>query len=170
MSHNDRRADFVEFATARRPALRRYAYALCGDWHASDDIVQTALAKLYVAWPRVRRVGAEDAFARKTIARVVIDESRRPWRRENARLEGLDVPTRAVPDAADREDLVAALQHLPPMQRRCVVLRHWLGLSVRETAAELGISEGSVKSHTSRALEKLQELMKSDLSEETTKR
>ena len=38
------------------------------------------------------------------------------------------------------------------MQRKVVVLRHWLGLSVSETASELRISQGTVKSHTSRGL------------------
>ena len=58
-----------------------------------------------------------------------------------------------------RRDLVAALQRLPEMQRKTVVLRHWLGLSVAETAEDLGISQGTVKSHTSRALVALGELM-----------
>ena len=49
-----------------------------------------------------------------------------------------------------------AVQALPLMQRKVVLLRHWLGLSVEETAVELGISTGTVKSHTSRALDKLQ--------------
>ena len=62
-------------------------------------------------------------------------------------------------DSAARDDLVAALQRLPEMQRKTVVLRHWLGLSVTETAHDLGIAEGTVKSHTSRALAALHELM-----------
>ena len=80
----DRRTEFTEYAAARRPTLVRLAYALCGDWHTADDVVQTALAKLYVAWPRVRRSGAEDAYVRRTIARTAIDDSRRAWRRERA--------------------------------------------------------------------------------------
>lgn len=159
MTRRDRRAEFVDFAAARRPQLRRMAYALCGDWHAAEDVVQTSLAKLYVAWPRVRRAGAEDAYVRQTILRTVIDETRRPWRRESAGLEGFDHPTRPGLDPAERQDLVAALQQLPDMQRRTVVLRHWWGLSVAETARDLGIAEGTVKSHTSRALERLHELL-----------
>ena len=155
----DRRAEFVDYAQARRPQLRRMAYALCGDWHTAEDIVQTALARLYVAWPRVRRTAAEDAYVRQTILRATIDESRRPWRRERAGLEGFDHPAEPGVDPGDRRDLVAALRQLPEMQRRTVVLRHWLGLSVAETARDLRISEGTVKSHTSRALERLHTLM-----------
>jgi RNA polymerase sigma-70 factor (sigma-E family) len=155
----ERRSEFSEYAAARRPQLVRLAYALCGDWHTADDLVQTALAKLYVAWPRVRRAGAEDAYVRKTILRSSIDDSRRPWRRERAGLEGFDHPAPAGLDPADRHDLVNALMALPEMQRRTVVLRHWLGLSVAETARDLRISEGTVKSHTSRALERLHQLM-----------
>jgi RNA polymerase sigma-70 factor (sigma-E family) len=148
-------AEFVAFVAARRPHLRRIAFALCGDWHRAEDLVQTALAKLYVAWPRIHRAGAEEAYARQVIVRANIDESRRPWRRERS---GVDQPDRpSVPDESveERSALVTALQQLPAMQRKAVVLRHWLDLSVEETARELGISTGTVKSHTSRGLAKL---------------
>jgi RNA polymerase sigma-70 factor (sigma-E family) len=153
-----RDAEFEAYVAAARPRLRRLAYSLSGDWHSADDIVQTALAKLYVAWPRVRRASDPDAYVRRTIARTTIDESRRPWRRERSGLEGHDRPVDGA-DVPGRQDLVAALQRLPEMQRKTVVLRHWLGLSVAETARDLGISEGTVKSHTSRALAGLHELM-----------
>ena len=163
---NNRRGDFTEFATARRARYRRLAYVLCGDWHAADDIVQNAFARLYVAWPRLRRAAAEDAYVRRAITRAAIDESRRPWRRERSGLDGFDHPAGTGIDPGDRHDLVVALLQLPEMQRRTVVLRHWLGLSVAETAEDLRISEGTVKSHTSRALERLHHLM----SEEGTPR
>ena len=156
---NDRRADFSEFAAARRTHLRHLAYGLCGDWSLADDLVQTALTKLYVAWPRVHKRGAEEAYARRIIVTTNIDESRRPWRRESPGLDGFDRPAASEPDVGERHDLIAALRELPVMQRRTVILRHWIGLSVSETAAELSISEGTVKSHTSRALERLQQLM-----------
>ncbi len=152
MRSNSRDEAFSAFVRERQPHLRRIAYAVCGDWHRADDLVQTALVKLYVAWPRVRRDGAEEAYVRTIIVRANIDESRRPWRREVATPEGLDPAGREPLDVEDRSALFDALQALPLMQRKTVLLRHWLGLSVAETAADLGISEGTVKSHTSRGL------------------
>jgi RNA polymerase sigma-70 factor (sigma-E family) len=155
----DRDSAFTEFVLARQTHLRRIAYAICGDWHRADDILQTALVKLYAAWPRVRRTGSEEAYVRQIIVRANIDEHRRPWRREQPGLDGLDRQTREPLPVEERSALFDALQQLPPMQRRTVVLRHWLGLSVEETAAELGISTGTVKSHSSRALERLQAVL-----------
>lgn len=159
MRRAEREAAYVEFATSRRDQLRRIAYGMCGDWHQADDLVQTALVKLYVAWPRVARHGSEDAYVRRILLNAAIDASRRSARRE--------VPTDRLPEAAapagvgveEHDSLVAALQHLPAQQRATVLLRHWLGLSVAETSAQLGITEGTVKSHTSRGLSALREAM-----------
>jgi len=155
MRRAEREAAYVEFATTRRDQLRRIAYGMCGDWHRADDLVQTALVRLYVAWPRVSRSGTEEAYVRRILLNAAIDESRRAVRRE--------VPTETLPDVAattglgveERDSLVAALQTLPAQQRATVLLRHWLGLPVAEVAAELGISEGTVKSHTSRGISAL---------------
>jgi RNA polymerase sigma-70 factor (sigma-E family) len=157
---HDRDAAYSEFVRARRTHLRRVAYAICGDWHRADDLVQTALVKLYVAWPRLQRDGREEAYVRTILVRADIDESRRPWRRERPGLEGPDRAARGPLPYEERSALFDALQQLPPMQRRTVVLRHWLGLSVAETAAELGIGEGTVKSHSSRGLAALQGVLK----------
>ena len=159
MTKADRDAAFTEFVLARRTHLRRVAFAICGDWHRAEDILQTALVKLYVAWPRVQRDGREEAYVRQIIVRANIDEHRRPWRREQPGLDGYDVATSEGASLEDRSELFEALQQLPPMQRRTVVLRHWLGLSVEKTATELGISQGTVKSHSSRGLERLQDVL-----------
>jgi RNA polymerase sigma-70 factor (sigma-E family) len=138
---------YVEFVTARQTHLRRIAYAICGDWDRAEDLLQAALTKLYVAWPRVQRMGLEDAYVR----RIIIRAHPRPRRRESPgpdRRGGDRDPT-------DRTALFEALQALPAMQRKTVVLRHWLGFSVEETAEELGISTASVQSHSSRALASL---------------
>ncbi len=145
----DRDAEFSAFVEHRRPALRRFAYALCGDWHRADDLVQTALVKAYLAWPRLHSQGREEAYVRRAVLTSHVDETRRPWRRERTPLDGHD---RAVDDPGpeERSALVDALQTLPVMQRQVVVLRYLLDLSVEETADELGIGAGTVKSHASR--------------------
>lgn len=159
------RADFEEYVAARQRHLRRIAYALCGDWTQAEDLLQTALAKLYVAWPRVHRDGREDAYVRRILVRTSVDEHRRPWHRHEG---GVAVPVdRPAPESTvgveERSVLVDALAKLPEMQRKAVVLRHWLGLSVAEAAEELGIAEGTVKSHTSRGIAALQGLLVDDL-------
>lgn len=147
--------DYVAFVEGRQAHLRRIAYAVTGDWHAADDVLQTALTKLYLAWPRLRGSGTEEAYARRIIVTTDVDRRRRPWRRERSGLDGLDAAAPTGLPTEERSALLDALQALPTMQRKVVVLRHWLGLSVAETAAELGIGEGTVKSHSHRALEAL---------------
>lgn len=163
MSRASRDEEFTQFVAARQPHLRRVAYACCGDWHRADDLLQTALVKVYVAWSRIHDGGAE-AYTRRVIVRANVDESRRPWRRERPGLEGIEEPGRAGLPPEERSALFDALQDLPEMQRKVAVLRHWLGLSVAETAAELRISEGTVKSHSSRALDRLQKVLTSPTS------
>ncbi|WP_109509490.1 SigE family RNA polymerase sigma factor [Nocardioides speluncae] len=153
-------AAYVEFVASRQQHLFRVAYAVCGDWHQASDLLQTALTKLYVAWSRVHRDGREEAYVRQIIVRTNIDDSRRRKRRpETPGLDGFDLASHEELAVEERSALFEALQGLPPMQRKAVVLRHWLGLSVAETAGELGITEGTVKSHTSRGLEKLQAVL-----------
>ena len=159
MSASEHEADFTAYVAARRAHLRRTAFLLCGDWHAAEDLVQITLAKLYAAWPRLRRDVSPDAYARKTLVRVHIDETRRPWRRE---AWGNPVPDAAAPaglSVEDRQELLCALGSLPAGQRRAVVLRYWLGLTVEETATDLGCSAGTVKSQTARAVTRLREAL-----------
>ena len=146
---------YVEFVAAHQDRLRRIAYALCADEARAEDVLQEALVKLYLSWTKVREAGREEAYARRIIVNADLDDRRRPWHRRRAQvpedhLERLP----AAPGLAveERVDLLAAVRRLPPMQRRVVVLRHWLGLTVEETAAELGIREGTVKSHASRGV------------------
>jgi len=156
----ERDREFSEFVHARRRHLLRLTFLVCGDWHRAEDVLQTSLIKLYTAWPRIHRDGREEAYVRQIIVRTNIDEHRRPRRREVVGLsDDLDVPAREPLPLEERSALWAALQDLSPMQRKTVILRHWLGLSVEETAAELGISAGTVKSHSSRAMTRLQALL-----------
>ncbi len=147
--------EFEEFVHASARSLRRTAYLLCGDWQRAEDATQDALVKLYVAWPRLRRLGAPRAYAHRAVTTAVVDQSRRPWRREVV----TDVlPERRIDPVGEtdrRLAVLAALEELPDRRRVCVVLRYFADLSVAETAAALGIGDGTVKSQTSRALDQL---------------
>ena len=167
MRQADRDAAFSAYVAARRTYLRRFAYTLCGDWHQAEDLLQISLTKLYVAWPRVQREAAQDSYARRIILHANIDEHRRPWRREKAGLDGVAEEGRTEPGPEERDELLTALAALPPMQRRCVVLRHWVDLSVEETARELDIAPGTVKAHTHRAVQRLRALLGEDIPEST---
>jgi RNA polymerase sigma factor (sigma-70 family) len=107
----------------------------------------------------VQRTGNVDAYVRRILVKSGIDESRRPWRREQTGLEGLDPQVTQGPGVEDRTALMDALATLPLGQRRVVVLRHFLGMSIEETAGDLQCSPGTVKSQNSRALARLNDLL-----------
>jgi RNA polymerase sigma-70 factor (sigma-E family) len=143
--------EFADYVAARSRLLCTTAYLLCGDWHRAEDHAQTALAKLYLAWRRIDRRESVDAYARRVLVRTVLDEGRRPWRREQSVADPPELADRA--DAADdRLDLLAALARLPRRQRAAVVLRYWADLGITETAAVLGVTEGTVKSSSAKGL------------------
>lgn len=147
--------EFAEYFARRRDAVRRTAFMLCGDWHRADDLAQTAFVAVHRRWRKIRDRAAIDAYVRKTVVRAVIDESRRPWRREQY-METL--PEAAVNEeglddrVATREVLLAGLADVPPRQRAVLVLRYFEGLDVSAAAKVLGCSEGTVKSQTARGL------------------
>ncbi len=151
-------ADFRDFMHGRWPSMVRLAYGLTGDQGLAEDLAQSAFAKAYAAWPRVRRAGDPDAYVRQ----IVVNENRNRFRKRRVReqLTG-QLPENAGEDPAgahdERSALLAALRALGPRQRAVVVLRYWLDLSEGETAAALGCSVGTVKSQAARALARLRQ-------------
>lgn len=155
---------FVAWATARRGALRRTAYLLCGNWSTADDVVQETLVRMHRRWRRIA-ADSSDAYARRVLTSVCIDEGRRPWRREAL----VDTVPDTVPDRAyDQQPpggaapLLTALAQVPPRQRAVLVLRFWEDLSVEQTAETLGCSTGTVKSQCARGLARLRGLLPDD--------
>jgi RNA polymerase sigma-70 factor (sigma-E family) len=149
---------FTEFVVASWPSLYRTAYLLLGDRELAEDLVQTALAKTYASWSRIRDVGAARGYARKTLVNTASSWFRKGgWRAER--------PTELIESGSYDEDptvrpaVTAALASLAPRQRAVVVLRYYEDLSVAETATALRCSEGTVKSQTSDALTKLRGLL-----------
>jgi RNA polymerase sigma-70 factor (sigma-E family) len=147
-------AEFAALFAGRVAAVRRTAYLLCGDWQQAEDLTQTAFAKLYAAWPRLRDSAAAEGYLRRILTRSYVDDGRRPWRRERSAATLPDSPARGA-DTEDRLVLLAALASVPKRQRACLVLRYFADCSVEETAVALGCTAGTVKSNTSRGLDAL---------------
>jgi RNA polymerase sigma-70 factor (sigma-E family) len=153
-------ADFTEFAAAAIGRLRRTAYLMCGDWHRAEDAAQDALVRIYRRWDKLNRQNGLTTYAHKTVVSVVLDQAKRPWRREQSTAEPVEQPRAdSAATVDDRQLVISALAQLGDGQRACVVLRHYSDLSVEETAEVLGITPGTVKSQTSRGLAQLRELL-----------
>jgi len=153
----DRDDDYTAFATAAAPRLFRTALLLCGDWHLAEDLVQTTLAKLYVAWTKVARADSPEAYARGTLTKTFLSHRRIRRNSETPVLDAGHHEDAAAPMAAtaDRLALFEALRKLDATDRAVVVLRYWEDRSVAQTAAEVGLSEGAVRTRASRALGRL---------------
>lgn len=141
---------FVADASGR---LVGTAYLLCGDRGHAEDLVQTALLRTARRWPRARQ--QPEAYARRVLVNLAKDR----WRLLGRRVEEVAVHDDVVEPTNDavleREHLLAAIRTLPAGQRAVLVLRFLDDLSVAETAAALDCSPGTVKSQTSRALDRI---------------
>ncbi|MEV0902433.1 SigE family RNA polymerase sigma factor [Actinoplanes sp. NPDC049802] len=143
---------FVEYFRVRAQPLRRLAYALCGDWHTAEDLVQLTFVRLYRRWPRLRDESV-DAYARKVVVNAFLTH-----RRDRRREALMAAPPERVAGGADPAERLAvhqALAGLAPRQRAAVVLRYLEDLPVAEVAVLLGITEGTVKSQTARAIQSM---------------
>ncbi len=148
---------FRGFVAARGHALIRTAYLLTGDQQLAEDLVQTALEKAVRHWSSIRDVGAAEQYVRRTMYRENISL----WRRRRL----VELPADVVPEprrdgttgqpaeqALDRIVLRNALMLLGPRQRTVLVLRYFEDLTEQQTADLLGISVGTVKSQSHKAL------------------
>jgi RNA polymerase sigma-70 factor (sigma-E family) len=145
---------FAEFVEARSPSLLRAAWLLTGDVGKAEDLLQTVLARAWRNWQRIRSDGNPEAYVRQMLYTTFLSWWRRRWRGE--------IPTEGMPDqpgmgdlageSAVRDAMRRALNRLSPRQRAVLVLRFLEDLSVAETSALLGCTDGTVKTQTSRAL------------------
>jgi RNA polymerase sigma-70 factor (sigma-E family) len=150
--------EFEQFVAHSGATLLRSAYLLSGDHAQAEDLLQLTLLRVARRWHAARR--SPDAYAR----RVLINASRDAWRRAGRRVE--ERPFADVPVEGDlservavRDAVIAALRQLPLRQREVLVFRFYSDLSVAETAAAIGASEGTIKSYTSRALARMRVLL-----------
>lgn len=155
--------EFVDFVRDASPRLLTTAWMLTGDPHQAEELVQEALARVYVRWPKVR-TGTPMAYTRRVVANLHTDR----WRKLRREVLVDQTPEHADHRASSQHvDLIRALQALPERQRQVVVLRHYLDLSEQQTADTLGIGVGTVKSAASRGLARLRTLMDGDESHVT---
>jgi len=150
--------ELERFLAERADRLMRTAVLLTGSREAGQDLLQTALERLLRHWRRLD--GDPEGYLRRTLYNLAADGFRR-----QSRLQRKLLLLRAAPPPADpiaevdlRDALVRLLLQLPPRQRAVLVLRYWEQLTEAETAAVLGLPEGTVKSATSRGLRRLREL------------
>jgi RNA polymerase sigma-70 factor (sigma-E family) len=157
----DREADFTAYVKARQASFARFAYLLTGDPHSAQDLVQSALAKVYGKWDHISSVDSPDAYVRK----VMVNEHTSWWRRQWRHRERIDselirvLEPAATTQPTHDDDLWSHVRGLAPQQRAAVVLRFYEDLSEAQTAEILGCTVGTVKSHTSRAIKSLRAKM-----------
>jgi RNA polymerase sigma-70 factor (sigma-E family) len=152
---SERDVAFTAFVESASPSLLRTAWLLTGDHHVAHDLVQAALVRTYVAWPRVRSESAL-AYAR----RILVNERTDRWRRHGSEVAVAVLPEGASSSSSsssmagsdDRDAVVRLLARLPEQQRRVVVLRYYVDLSEQAVADLLDLSVGTVKSTASRGL------------------
>ncbi len=149
-------AGFRSFVETNGATLLHAARLLTGDHHRGEDLVQTALTRVYLKWGRI---DAPLPYARRALVNAHIDQSRRRWwgeRPTETLPEVVDTEQDAATTASDsRDELRRILNGLAAKERAVVVLRYYCDLSEQETAATLGMPVGTVKSTCSRALARL---------------
>jgi len=145
--------------------LVRLAILLVGDRASAEDVVQDAFLGLYRRWDRLPDTSAPLAYVRVSVLNGCRTALRR---RSRARQASNFIHPPAEAESAEALALLSeeqrmvagALRRLPGRQREALVLRYYLDLSEAEIAAAMGISRGTVKSATSRALAAVGRLLK----------
>ena len=157
-------ASIEEVFDAEWLGMLRLAVLLVDDRASAEDVVQEAFAGLHRHWGELAGPERAGAYLRRAVingARSTLRRRRtaRAWRAPHA------VPTASAEEEAllgeQRREVLAAVQALPPRQREVVVLRYWSHIGEAETAEALGISRGTVKSTTSRALRAVEKALES---------
>ncbi|WP_408990233.1 SigE family RNA polymerase sigma factor [Streptomyces stelliscabiei] len=129
-----------------------------------ENVVAEAYYQIYRKWRRLRDAEAAEAYLRSTVCNLTRMRIRHlQVARRHVETPAAEEPVASAESTAllhdDQRVLIGALQHLPARQREALVLRHWLGLKESEIAAAMGISCGSVKTHTARGLAALTQAM-----------
>ena len=158
------RLEFDQFVADSADGLLRAASLITWDAAEAEDLVQECLFRVARRWPRVRKMDHPSAYARTVLVHLALDEGKRRALRRAELQEAAagridehedDAAARVLGRVEASADLLQALGELPPRQRVALVLRYFEDLSEAEAAEAMGCSVGTVKSTTSRALERL---------------
>lgn len=144
------------FCQREHPRLVGALSLYTGNAAVAEELAQEALVRVMDAWPQVRSMAAPGAWAHRVAMNLAKSWFRRRLaeRRALAHLEQQRA-RQSDPDVAAAVDVRLAVAGLPQRQRRCVVLRHYLGYPVDVTADALGISRQAVASLTYRGMQML---------------
>ncbi len=162
------RQEFDQFVGDSVDGLLRTAYLIAWDFAAAEDLVQECLLRVARRWPRVRSMEYPTAYARKVLVHLALDDAGRRTRHrdELGQADGHRVDEHADEGAVrvlggveTSTDLTAALGELAPRQRVTLMLRFFDDLSEAQVAEVMGCSVGTVKSTTSRALQRLRNIV-----------
>jgi RNA polymerase sigma factor (sigma-70 family) len=153
---------FVRYVEQSQSKLRGYAYRLCGEWSAAEDLTQATLVILYRRWAALDHHSAITAYARKVMLREFLYGPGAAWRRR-------EIPSELLPEPEplDSSDDICtglmvrhAMTVLPPAHLAATVLRFWYGLTTPEIADRLGQPVGTVRSHLSRSVVTLRPVLR----------
>ena len=148
--------EFAALYAEHRPSVYRVALAMTGDRALAEDLAHEAFVRAWRALSGLRDPEAAGAYLRTT----AVNLARRTLRRRALELRHhISQVAHHEPDRDGKLAVVGALQTLPPRQRACVVMRYFEDLTEEQTAAALGVSIGTVKSQTHKALKRLQGIL-----------
>jgi RNA polymerase sigma factor (sigma-70 family) len=160
----DADAEYDLVFTTEFPAVMRAVYAVVHDLDRAEDITQDAFVRLLRHWKKVSKYERPGAWVRRVALNLAISSARRERRRR--------VIERNMTPASDRptgdDEVLRAIQSLPPMQRAAVVLFYLEDQPVSEVAHVLGCAESTARVHLHRARRRLAEVLGEEVPEDAT--
>jgi RNA polymerase sigma-70 factor (sigma-E family) len=165
----DARPGVTGLYQAHAVGLIKLAVIMLGDRTAAEDVVQDAFFGLYRNWARLSDPVNALAYVRASVlngCRGALRQRIRRDRHERAAAAHAAPPVESAESAVllseEHREVLAAVRRLPERQREALVLRFYLGVSEEDTARAMGISRGTVKSATSRALTTLGRMLRGE--------
>ena len=149
------------------PQLVATGYGVAGDWAVAEELAQEAFVRLWRRWRWLRDPEAAPAYLHRTVVNLGNSAIQRRVLERRVATFRSGQPVEAGPEAG--MELRQAIGALSPRKRACVVLRYLVGMTEAQTAEALGITPGTVKSQTHKALRQLREQLSEPVAAEQTR-